>query len=257
MRKTKIAIFILIILSIILIPLTVKAAQINPDAYYSSGPSASDVKDMYKYGGRVIGMIQIIGTIVSAGTLIIIGIRYVIASADEKAEYKERMVPYVVGAVLLFGGSNIVNVGYKFIDGLRGPVATVSPTTPKTDSDGTTSTITFANFEFNNCLSCGKELTDEENKADKCSCGSLIGFADRTSTHCGYCGSDNVVLVSTVGLIYKNGGQDLYCYNCDLWNNYSAREEIEVKLADASEEAKNIVEEERNKAPSERNGIRD
>ena len=119
MRKTKIILFILIILSIILIPLTIKAAQINPDAYYSEGPSASDVKDMYKYGGRIVGMIQILGTIVSAGTLIIIGIRYVLASADEKAEYKERMLPYIIGAVLLFGASNIVNIGYKFIDGLN------------------------------------------------------------------------------------------------------------------------------------------
>lgn len=136
MKKIKIVLFILIILSIILIPLKINASsqtQINPDAYYSKGPSASEVKDMYVYGGRVVGIIQIVGTIVSAGTLIIIGIRYVIASVDEKAEYKERMVPYVIGAVLLFGASNIVNIGYKIIDGFEKPPEVVI--TPKPEKD--------------------------------------------------------------------------------------------------------------------------
>jgi len=136
MKKTKIILFILIILSIILIPLTIKATQINPDAYYSKGPSASEVKDMYVYGGRAVGIIQIVGTIVSAGTLVIIGIRYIIASVEEKAEYKERMVPYVIGAVLLFGASNIVNIGYKFIDGFeKPPEVIITPKPDKTDTE--------------------------------------------------------------------------------------------------------------------------
>ena len=93
MKKTKIILFILIILSIIVIPLTINATgyQINPENYHSDGPSADDVKDMYKFGGSVVGAIQIIGTIVSVGTMMALGIRYMLASADEKAEYKERL----------------------------------------------------------------------------------------------------------------------------------------------------------------------
>ena len=45
--------------------------------------------------------------------MIIIGIKYVMASADEKAEYRERMRPYFIGAVLLFGASNIVKLAYN------------------------------------------------------------------------------------------------------------------------------------------------
>ena len=54
-----------------------------------------------------------VGTIVSVSTMTIIGIKYVIASSDEKAEYRERMIPYFIGAVLLFGASNIVNIIFK------------------------------------------------------------------------------------------------------------------------------------------------
>lgn len=113
MKKTKLIVTILIVLLVIIFPLTIKASRINPDDYKSNGPNAADVKDMYKFGGSVAGIIQIIGTIVSAGTMIIIGIRYAVASADEKAEYKERMFPYFIGAVLLFGASNIVKLAYN------------------------------------------------------------------------------------------------------------------------------------------------
>ena len=46
----------------------------------------------------------------------IIGIRYVMASADEKAEYRERMLPYFIGAVLLFGASNVVNIIFEIFN---------------------------------------------------------------------------------------------------------------------------------------------
>lgn len=113
MKKTKIIILTVLAVIMIILPLTVSASQIDPDRYKSDGPSAEDVKDMYAFGGAIAGVIQIVGTIVSVGTMIIIGIRYVAASADEKAEYRERMIPYFIGAVLLFGASNIVNIIYK------------------------------------------------------------------------------------------------------------------------------------------------
>lgn len=115
MKKSKVIVLILIMISLIIFPLTINATgyQIDPDDYKTNGPKAEEVKHMYTFGGSIAGIIRIAGTIVSAGTLIIIGIRYVVASVDEKAEYKERMLPYIIGAVLLFGASNIVNILYE------------------------------------------------------------------------------------------------------------------------------------------------
>lgn len=115
MKKMKLSLLILILTLIIglIIPLAAEATQINPENYKSSGPTSQDVKDMYKFGGSVAGVVQIVGTIVSVGTMAVIGIRYMVASVDEKAEYKERMFPYLIGATLLFGASNIVNILYK------------------------------------------------------------------------------------------------------------------------------------------------
>ena len=88
MKKTKLLISIFIITLMIIFPIITKASnyQINTNDYKSGGPSESDVKEMYRVGGRVAGVLQVSGTIVSFGSLIIIGIRYVIASVEEKAE---------------------------------------------------------------------------------------------------------------------------------------------------------------------------
>lgn len=115
MKKNKTIVLILIFLITIIFPLTINASeyQINPENYHSDGPEAADVKDMYKFGGSVAGVIQIVGTIVSVGVMMLLGIRYMVASADEKAEYKERLLPYLIGCVLLFGATNIVKIAYR------------------------------------------------------------------------------------------------------------------------------------------------
>ena len=110
MKKTKLLLAILVAVLILIFPLTINAAQIVPERYEPNGPNETDVAQMYKFGGSVAGVIQIVGTAVAVGTLMIIGIRYVMASADEKAEYRDRMIPYFIGAVLLFGAVNIIKI---------------------------------------------------------------------------------------------------------------------------------------------------
>lgn len=115
MKKSKFIISIFITILIIIFPLIVNGSldTFNPTKYKPVDIEKKDVKNVYAMGGKIAGIIQIVGTAVSVGTMIIIGIRYVISSADEKAEYKERMFPYFIGAVLLFGASNVVNLAYK------------------------------------------------------------------------------------------------------------------------------------------------
>lgn len=131
MRKTRTFKKVLMILTMLMVltiicPLIVNAGaydedgyQINPERFNKTGHTSSQVTPMYEFTGVIVGAIQIVGTIVSAGALIVIGIRYVVASAEEKAEYKERMIPFVFGALLLFSASNIVKVFYTMFSHLE------------------------------------------------------------------------------------------------------------------------------------------
>ena len=40
----------------------------------------------------------------------ILGVKYMMGSAEERAEYKKSMLPYLIGAILLFGASAIANM---------------------------------------------------------------------------------------------------------------------------------------------------
>ena len=49
--------------------------------------------------------------------LTIIGVRYIMGSVQEKAEYKQTMWPYVIGAVLIFAGTTLVDIIYRAFQG--------------------------------------------------------------------------------------------------------------------------------------------
>lgn len=61
-------------------------------------------------GNLILGIIQVVGTFVAVATLMILGIKYMLGSLEERASYKKSMLPYIVGAVLLFAGVNITSV---------------------------------------------------------------------------------------------------------------------------------------------------
>ena len=72
-------------------------------------PDTSSASDASAIGNKILGVIQVIGTVVAVGVLMVLGIKYMMGSAEEKAEYKKTMIPYLIGAVLLFAAVNIAS----------------------------------------------------------------------------------------------------------------------------------------------------
>ncbi len=70
----------------------------------------ADAKNM---GNIIITVLSTIGSIVSVVVLIIIGIKYMLGSVEEKAKYKSSLMPYIIGAGLLFAASTIAGILYK------------------------------------------------------------------------------------------------------------------------------------------------
>ena len=83
----------------------------------SEGPSSITPKPTTAFndvGGKIIGAIQAVGNIISVAMLVVLGIKYMMGSAEEKAADKKSMIPYVIGAVLIFAASNIAQMIYTF-----------------------------------------------------------------------------------------------------------------------------------------------
>ena len=69
-------------------------------------------------GKKIVGVLQAVGIILSVVMLTVIGIKYLMGSAEEKAEYKKTMMPYVIGAALVFAASAIAGILYSFLSNI-------------------------------------------------------------------------------------------------------------------------------------------
>ena len=105
-------------LTIILIIAMVFSVTIGTISMASSSDSAEVVGELFNggsadtsgikgFGANVVDIITTIAIIVAVVVLLVLGIKYMMGSAAEKAEYKKTMIPYLIGAVLVFGAAAI------------------------------------------------------------------------------------------------------------------------------------------------------
>ncbi len=95
------------------------STELNPDYYKpNSQTNAADADKIKNIGNVFVEIIQIVGSILSVIILVIIGIKYMTGSVEEKAEYKQSLMPYLIGAFILFGISNILSIIVNMVSGL-------------------------------------------------------------------------------------------------------------------------------------------
>ena len=85
-------------------------------AYGDITPSAKLDSTMTDNIKIIIGTMQWFGYAIAIGMLVFIGIKYVMASANEKADLKQSLVKYVIGAVLIVFATTIA----KWVFSLNG-----------------------------------------------------------------------------------------------------------------------------------------
>ena len=68
--------------------------------------------------GTILGVILTLGSLLSVIILVILGIKYITGSVEEKAEYKKTLKPYLIGAFLVFGVTNILNAVYQIFSNI-------------------------------------------------------------------------------------------------------------------------------------------
>ena len=92
---------------------TVLAVDQNTVLNGLNGNGNVQINDLTKVGNNIVTIIQVVGIVIAVIVLLVIGIKYMMGSASEKAEYKKTMIPYIVGAVLIFAGTSLVRVIYS------------------------------------------------------------------------------------------------------------------------------------------------
>lgn len=101
-----------IIIYILSFSMTVLGQEIDPIAVIGSGPNPSSggVTTLYELGNIILGILQYIGVGVSVIACLILAIKYMYTSVDDKAEVKKKLVPVIIGGFLVFGAVQLVKL---------------------------------------------------------------------------------------------------------------------------------------------------
>ena len=111
-KQIKIVSTLLSVMLLVAMLSTISMAKVNPAGIAENlvGTSTTATSSVTKIGNQIIGIITTVGVVVAVVVLLVLGIKYMMGSTEEKAKYKETMIPYLVGAILIFGASAITKV---------------------------------------------------------------------------------------------------------------------------------------------------
>lgn len=113
-EKTKKIILIIIMFIFVLafletISFAVPVEDINTDNY-KTGLDKGEANYLFKKSAKIIATLRNIAAIISVFVITILGIKYMLGSLEERAEYKKTMIPIVVGCILVCSISTILTV---------------------------------------------------------------------------------------------------------------------------------------------------
>lgn len=109
-QRNIISCLIFIIITMLLIIPNLTYATINPSNYMPTGIIKEDVEKVEQMVNPIIGILKTIGIVVAVITLAILGIKYMMGSASEKAEYKKTMIPYLIGAIMVVAITQFLSI---------------------------------------------------------------------------------------------------------------------------------------------------
>lgn len=142
MKKIKAIFFIIIIITLfqlIIFPTTSKAWSIGEiikkgDQFIEDGNLQVDTPKLKETQGYVFNLLSTIGIAITLIWGGYIGIKFMIASVEDKAKIKEMLIPYIIGCVAIYGAlaiwAIVVNIGQDIA-----PVKGAQQTTTSTSAN--------------------------------------------------------------------------------------------------------------------------
>ena len=125
MRKKIILSIVLVIISMVILSAnyvfasSLQSSKINTGDFKPPALQEEDYGIAFSKASTIVYTITIIGIVVSIVGTIGLGIRYMMGSIEERAEYKKTMWPMVLGMIFIFASSTIVSVIYNLASQLR------------------------------------------------------------------------------------------------------------------------------------------
>lgn len=86
--------------------------EITPNSLTAS--YATEDGGLSNKAGKIMGLIRNVAVVVGVIMLMVIGVKFMLGSAEEKAEYKKSLMPLVIGIVIVMMATTLVSFVYNF-----------------------------------------------------------------------------------------------------------------------------------------------
>ena len=135
MKIKKIAIIVILVILTIASFTGIVNATIQPDDYKPSDLDQTDYYKPFKMAGVILNAITVTGVVIAVITVMFLGIKYMVGSVEEKAEYKKTMMPILVGMILLFCTSTIVSIIWNVTTSIKPSSSSTTTSIPNKGID--------------------------------------------------------------------------------------------------------------------------
>lgn len=71
---------------------------------------AIDAQPLQAMAGKILGLIQIASAVAAVILIAVFGFKFIMGSANEKADYQKSFIPLIVGVVVVFAATSIANL---------------------------------------------------------------------------------------------------------------------------------------------------
>ncbi len=108
---------VLIIAMVIFSNIPVKASSdpvTNPGDFDLSKGQTDDAGKINEKIGPILGWLSVVGIVISVIAIAVIGLKYMLGSVEERADYKKTMISYIIGVMLIATVTTLPTIIYNF-----------------------------------------------------------------------------------------------------------------------------------------------
>lgn len=85
----------------------------------TADPGSVDATGLQTIAGKVLGLIQIASAVAAVVLIAVFGFKFIMGSANEKADYQKSFIPLIVGVAVVFAASSIAKLLFSTFTGIE------------------------------------------------------------------------------------------------------------------------------------------
>lgn len=107
MKKTmKVLTILLVTIMLISVSFCVFADEIDPSSLTATYGDSSGLTNK---AGQIMGMIRNVSIVAAVIIIMVLGVKFMLGSVEEKAEYKKSFMPLIIGIILVVSATTIAS----------------------------------------------------------------------------------------------------------------------------------------------------